>query len=573
MATFTVTTSLDENDAGASVAAPGGDGLSLREAIALANETSGHDTIVFASGMGEEFENGGLIRLDMGELVITNSVTINGSGAGGEIVITGDANNDDVTLAGTDITDVSASRTALLADNSRVFNITSASADTTLEGITITGGRTSEAFGSASYGSGGGVYSAADLTLTDTIINGNSTSYSAGTGGGVHVSGDTTITGSTISNNSTSEFNASGGGVYSAGVTMITDSVISGNSTAGLTSSGGGIFSNDILTITNSTITGNTTTGNNAVGGGILADNTATITNSTISNNSTTGGFTEGGGINLGNGTLTITNSTISGNSSSFTGGGIASRDTGDVTITGATISGNSSGGGGGVFTAGETSLINSTVSGNSATGGGGGFLHAGQLTVTNSILLGNATSQDPDDAEIISSTGVSPIFEGLNIIGADSTIFDAQTISNVINADPDAVFANTQANASDPGILAGVLADNGGPVQTIALNAGVDNPALDVGTAPMGVTTDANGNARDVDLALVDNGGTVDLGAVELAETSNTAPRIDGPIDLVNTDNITDDEFQGPILLSTPTAVTTAEVNGTTFVFVTALF
>jgi hypothetical protein len=48
---FVVTTGVDENDAGATVAAPGGAGLSLREAINLANGTAGHQVITFASGI------------------------------------------------------------------------------------------------------------------------------------------------------------------------------------------------------------------------------------------------------------------------------------------------------------------------------------------------------------------------------------------------------------------------------------------------------------------------------------------------------------------------------------------
>ena len=48
MAQFIVTTDIDENDGGATVANPGGQGLSLREAIALANAAPGADEIVFA---------------------------------------------------------------------------------------------------------------------------------------------------------------------------------------------------------------------------------------------------------------------------------------------------------------------------------------------------------------------------------------------------------------------------------------------------------------------------------------------------------------------------------------------
>ena len=50
MASFTVTTLDDAADTGATPGAAG-DGLSLREAIRLASETAGDDTIEFAAGL------------------------------------------------------------------------------------------------------------------------------------------------------------------------------------------------------------------------------------------------------------------------------------------------------------------------------------------------------------------------------------------------------------------------------------------------------------------------------------------------------------------------------------------
>ena len=126
------------------------DGLvTLREAIEAANTDtttgdapagSGTDTIVFASGIGDPFENDAVIRLSGTELVITASVIIDGSTAGGAVVITGDAADNDATVSGTDITDVAATSAANFADNSRVFSITGGSTDATFVGLTITGG-------------------------------------------------------------------------------------------------------------------------------------------------------------------------------------------------------------------------------------------------------------------------------------------------------------------------------------------------------------------------------------------------------------------------------------------------
>ena len=88
MTIYTVTTTndeLDDLDGSGSVSVEnfGGAGdISLREAIALANADSDADTIRFAGGAGEAFENAALLRLTQGELLITADLTIDGSFAG-----------------------------------------------------------------------------------------------------------------------------------------------------------------------------------------------------------------------------------------------------------------------------------------------------------------------------------------------------------------------------------------------------------------------------------------------------------------------------------------------------------
>ena len=100
-----------------------------------------------------------------------------------------------------------------------------------------------------------------------------------------------------------------------------------------------------------------------------------------------------GGGIYNG-GTLTLLNSTLSGNSAGY-GGGIY-NDHGTLTVQNSTLSGNSadvfSGGGGGIYNnQGTLTVQNSTLSGNSSTFDGGGiYNNFGTLTVQNSTLSGN---------------------------------------------------------------------------------------------------------------------------------------------------------------------------------------
>src|SRR5262249_41624902 len=166
---------------------------------------------------------------------------------------------------------------------------------------------------------------------------------------------------------------------------------------------------------------------------------------------------------------------------------------------------------GGGLYNAacgcGTATLQSSTLSGNYATQIGGGIANsAGTVNVINSIVAGNgAGSTDPDVAALGTMT-----YSRVNVF--------------------------SQAGAGRPGIDivatnvgTGVLANNGGPVETIALlpgsvarNAG-DNAAL----PPDSQDLDGDHNTTEplpVDargLVRVAN-GTVDVGAFEV---QNTAP------------------------------------------------
>ncbi len=437
---------------------------SLREAVAYVNYKDGPDTITFApSGQG-------LIRLTRGEIGITDELTIEG---GGLVTITGDAGADDLDANGNlasssgGVTDVAQSVDSdTLGDNSRVFDAT---ADLTLTGLTVTGGRTE-----GNDQRGGGVEANGDLTLIDSLIAGNSTSGIAFKGGGIYSNATTLIQNSTVSGNSTFGNNGYGGGIYSFEV-IVENSTISNNSTYGSVADGCGI-NTIIATITNSTISGNKTTGSSD-GGGLHVRRSATIENSTISGNMTEGSSARGGGVYGYLADIRTLNSTISGNS---------------------------------------------TLGVNAA--GGGVYALDSELIVENSIILGNVAQQADHDeqVEIFEQVGFFADNDGLieltgaNIIGANGAAFDVTAPTtgsgSAINADAASVFTVTRANN---GVVAGLLDDNGAPIQTIALRDGLDNPALD--TATIAGLVDARGEARGVDLIGVDNGGTSDLGAYEL--------------------------------------------------------
>lgn len=121
--------------------------------------------------------------------------------------------------------------------------------------------------------------------------------------------------------------------------------------------------------------------------------------NLTLQQVTITGGFVSGeyfvgrgGGIAVDRGILSLIDSTVSGNSAAL-GGGIGNYS-GDLILNRCTISENSaSGSGGGIENYdGILTLRDSTVSGNSASGGGGISNQWGRLILTNSRVLENTT-------------------------------------------------------------------------------------------------------------------------------------------------------------------------------------
>jgi len=194
---------------------------------------------------------------------------------------------------------------------------------------------------------------------------------------------------------------------------------------------------------------------------------------------------------------LTIRDSTVSGNAAYrgfFTvgsaGGGVFSAHctfSGYSTIINSTLSGNSASSGGGIFARGAA-INNSTLSGNSAGRGGGGGI-SGVATIQNSIVANNSGGN-------CAGTMTS---NGYNLSSDGSCNFNGPGDLN--NTNP----------------MLGPLQNNGGPTQTMAVPSG--SPAVDAGN-PSGCTdgsghllkTDQRGQPRpDAE----DTGGC-DMGAYE---------------------------------------------------------
>lgn len=243
--------------------------LSLREAIHIANGRAGSDEISFATNLNNE-----TITLGGTELLITDSLTINGPGAG-QLTIDGNL-------------------------QSRIFNVSAAAGAVTLSGVTLTKGQ------APAGEDGGAILSAAGsaLVITDSVITNNNAD---GKGGGVRTTQSTVnISGSTIADNRS--VTDSGGGVDAASGGTISSSTISGNRSQGV---GGGVATGNSLTVVNSTVTGNTS---NDDGGGIwVFGGDVRIMNSTFAGN-TSGDDGGAAFIRSTVGKLTIHNSILAGN-------------------------------------------------------------------------------------------------------------------------------------------------------------------------------------------------------------------------------------------------------------------
>ncbi len=187
--------------------------------------------------------------------------------------------------------------------------------------------------GNSTTGGGGGIFNSNQLTLRNSEVSGNSADSIGG--GIVNYSGDTlTVTNSLIAGNSANQ----GAGIYSIGSTTVTSSTIQGNNAE---NSGAGvavwagtavfdqttIYQNEaiqlgagiynafgVITVTNSTISDNSATDH--VGIANVGSVEATILNSTIAyNNVTSSSGSRYGGIgNFNGGTLTIQNSIVAQN-------------------------------------------------------------------------------------------------------------------------------------------------------------------------------------------------------------------------------------------------------------------
>ncbi|MEM6362931.1 MAG: DUF4347 domain-containing protein, partial [Planctomycetota bacterium] len=270
LATVTVTTTDDENDGDTSslsnlIASSGGAGISLREAIIAANNTSGADTIILGAGTYSLDIAGNDDGSALGDLDINTDITIQGDSATTTII--------DASAISDRIIEIRASG---------VLNVSN---------LTLTGGNSG-----GSQGAGVFVSSGRTLTATDVIFSNNTSTFK---GGHILADGDINLTRVAMFGGSATR----GGAIaIDGGVANLTNVTISGN-TATSSDGGAGIhLDSGTINLVHSTIANNTATsgpgGGIDVNGGtlnasysIIADNTSASGGNDLDGNFLTGGY------------------------------------------------------------------------------------------------------------------------------------------------------------------------------------------------------------------------------------------------------------------------------------------
>lgn len=345
----------------------------LRAAIQEANATPGDDTItippgVYAltiAGVGEDLAA-------TGDLDLTERVTIVGASSTATEINGGDL---DVVF------DIKSSVIAPHVVRIQHLRITNGNGTSFAGGGVVNHGSAelssvtideNEAHGLRGGGGVANIDNGGRLRITDSLVSNNHSD--CGGGGILNYNADLEISDSIVQGNT--EICAAGGGILNDnGIMSVADSVVRFNSSGALIG-GGGISNRGSLSST--LIERSTLHDNEGLdGGGIKHDQgSMTIRASAIARNRAETG--QGGGIwsDVGDsvaGDLTIEDSTIAGNSA-FAGGGLYLDDAA-VQIRTTTIRGNDATDGGGIAAAGSMiNMTNSTISGNRATNKGGGI-------------------------------------------------------------------------------------------------------------------------------------------------------------------------------------------------------
>lgn len=286
---------------------------------------------------------------------------------------------------------------------------------------------------------------------------------------------------------------------------LLTQSVIVG-------ASGGAIYNAGVLTLNDSEVSNNKA----QYGGGIENQGLLFVSNSTIAGNQAT---VDGGGIdNFMSGTLHLNRVVVSGNVASGGGGGIYNETgilTSRVWLTDtAVVSNTAQNVSAGIFSRGNLTLLNVTLSSNHMAGGPGVALdhHDGTLDMRNVTIAGNTvTNRNGSSAVSFASTGASTL---VNTVIANSAVDNCSgnATSNGYNLSSDGTcsFLSQPTDMVNADALLGPLQLSALAYDTFTNPPTQGSPLVNrIPTQSCGVNRDQRGISRPQD-------GACDIGAHE---------------------------------------------------------
>jgi len=399
---------------------------------------------------------------------------------------------------------------------SRVLVVAGSDTQATLDALTLQDGVTITDGGAVLVDSGPS--NPAALTLVNCIITGSAADDD---GGAAHVAEEDSLILHTCALYGNSAGSKGGAVSVSSGALSVYDSEIHSNESDGGTiyASPAGSIPSPIV-ISGSTIRNNDVPSDNT--GGIWAAqgplDTVSLTDSTVRDNAGRGISSGSGGLELLRSTVSghvhtgigfggagilasddtsIVDSTISGNSTEANGGGIFGSNDTSLTLTNSTISGNSAGAsGGGIFMNAFTTgaqISGSTISGNTADANVGGIFVGNSAQITNSTISGNTAG--------IRAGGIGGILDGDVLNLEFSTVAGNESSMAGSNLH---IFANGTVNVLASMIVNGQGAANcgGEPLNTVSASL-IDES---VSATCAALTEDVTARTRLGPLA--DNGG-----------------------------------------------------------------
>ena len=500
-ATITVTTADDELNSD-------GD-CSLREAVQAANTNAAVDACAAGDADGDviAFADAFTIQLSMGELLLSDDVSIEGSAA--------------------DLVVVDAGGTSRIFDVDAAGGAGSATA-VAFSNLVLQNGDSRQNSSAPDAGGGVDLKSGSAATFTNVDFLGNTAGIN---GGGLHGAGNTTIVVRGVAGESEfvgndaqgAEAGMGGGGLWTAGDATITGMVsFTGNTASGTSGSGGGAFiSGGAMSISQASFDQNQA---QRAGGGIEVNGgTLTLEQVDFVQNTTGPNPGNGGALHVTTGTVTATAGEVRQNTAASEGGGFWNNADFTMTVNGTVFRSNvasgdaADNGGGGLFNNGGTLVVNdAVVEANVATGtsgsGGGLMSVGGSMTVSGGSVVANQANRAGAGVE---SAGATTVLDGVtvanNVIPAETampgngggvhagggalTVMGGQYTNNAAT-EGGAIWAN--------GTLA--IMGNGSGGATITSNTGRGDDATNGGG---GVYVETGGDAALTNATLTDNAAT----------------------------------------------------------------